>query len=109
MGEMVFVPDGQHDSSQGRSAWNHEENSSVPAGRLNRSRLRLDASSKNLVGRISQSIRNRFGDRGSARPRMDQIWALRWRLEKQPTDAAHPLYARLGFTRCSLIHLVSSS
>jgi hypothetical protein len=30
----VFVPEGQHDSSQARSAWNHEENSPVPAGRL---------------------------------------------------------------------------
>jgi hypothetical protein len=34
-GRMVFVPEGQHDRSQARSAWNHEENSSVPAGRLN--------------------------------------------------------------------------
>src|ERR1700722_1592719 len=34
---MVFVPEGQHDRSQARSAWNHEENSHVPAGRLNRS------------------------------------------------------------------------
>jgi hypothetical protein len=32
---MVFVPEGQHDSSQARSAWNHEENNPVPAGRLN--------------------------------------------------------------------------
>ena len=31
-----FVPEGQHDSSQARSAWNHEENGHVPAGRLNR-------------------------------------------------------------------------
>ena len=31
-----FVPEGQHDSSQARSAWNHEENGPVPAGRLNR-------------------------------------------------------------------------
>jgi hypothetical protein len=29
---MVFVPEGQH--GQARSAWNHEENSLVPAGRL---------------------------------------------------------------------------
>src|SRR6202041_2308484 len=36
-GRMAFVPEGQHDSSQARSAWNHEENSLVPAGRLNRS------------------------------------------------------------------------
>jgi len=36
-GRMVFVPEGQHDRSQARSAWNHEENSHVPAGRLNRS------------------------------------------------------------------------
>jgi hypothetical protein len=43
---MVFVPEGQHDSSQARSAWNHEENSPVPEGRLN---LRLVASIKNLV------------------------------------------------------------
>jgi hypothetical protein len=32
---MVFVPEGQHDRSQARSAWNHDENSLVPAGRLN--------------------------------------------------------------------------
>ena len=31
---MSFVPEGQHDSSQARSAWSHEENSPVPAGRL---------------------------------------------------------------------------
>ena len=43
------VPEGQHDISQARSAWNHEENSSVPAGRLNRSQLRSGASKKNLV------------------------------------------------------------
>src|ERR1700722_532928 len=36
-GRTGFVPKGQHDRSQARSAWNHEENSSVPAGRLNRS------------------------------------------------------------------------
>ncbi len=39
-----FVPEGQHDSSQARSAWDHEKNSPVPEGRLNRSRLRSDAS-----------------------------------------------------------------
>jgi enterochelin esterase-like enzyme len=38
-------------------AWNHEENSPVPAGRLNRSRLRLDASDKNVV-QICFSVRN---------------------------------------------------
>jgi hypothetical protein len=32
-GRMAFVPEGQHDSSQARSAWNHEENSPVPGGR----------------------------------------------------------------------------
>ena len=42
-GRMAFVPEGQHDSSQARSAWNHEENNPVPAGRLNRSQLRSDA------------------------------------------------------------------
>jgi hypothetical protein len=38
---MVFVPEGQFDRSQARSAWlqalrawNHEENSPVPEGRL---------------------------------------------------------------------------
>ena len=40
--EVVFVPEGQHDRSQARSAWNHDENRPVPAGRLNRSRLRWD-------------------------------------------------------------------
>jgi hypothetical protein len=38
--EVYFVPEGQHDSSQARSAWDYEENSPVPAGRLNRSCLR---------------------------------------------------------------------
>jgi hypothetical protein len=32
---MVFVPQGQYDSSQAGSGWNHLENSLVPAGRLN--------------------------------------------------------------------------
>jgi hypothetical protein len=27
---MYFVPEGQHDRSQARSAWSHEENSPVP-------------------------------------------------------------------------------
>jgi hypothetical protein len=54
---MVFVPEGQHDCSQARSAWNHEENGPVPAGRLNRSRLRLDASAKNAV-KTSFSVQN---------------------------------------------------
>src|SRR5271155_5141613 len=31
---MAFVPEGQADRSQARSAWSHEENSLVPAGRL---------------------------------------------------------------------------
>jgi hypothetical protein len=44
---MVFVPEGQHDGSHPRSAWNHEENGLVPAGRMNRSQLRLDAGGKN--------------------------------------------------------------
>ena len=46
---MYFVPEGQHDSSQARSAWSHQENSPVPAGRLNGSGLRLDASNKNVL------------------------------------------------------------
>jgi len=41
--EWYFVPGGQDDSSQARSAWSHLENSPVPAGRLKASRLRLDA------------------------------------------------------------------
>jgi hypothetical protein len=48
-GRMYFVPEGQPDSSQARSAWSHEENSRVPAGRLNGSRLRLDARNKNVM------------------------------------------------------------
>ena len=43
---MAFVPEGRHDRSQARGAWNHEENGLVPAGRLNRSRLALDPSDK---------------------------------------------------------------
>jgi hypothetical protein len=38
---MAFVPEGQQDSSQARSAWTHQKNSLVPAGRLNGSALRL--------------------------------------------------------------------
>jgi hypothetical protein len=48
-GRMDFVPEGQHDSSQARNAWNREENSLVPAGRLNRSQLRSNVSHRNLV------------------------------------------------------------
>jgi hypothetical protein len=52
---MYFVPEGQHDSSQARSAWSHEENCPVPAGRLKiegieglkGSRLRLEANEEN--------------------------------------------------------------
>ena len=33
---MVFVPEGQHDSSQARSAWNHEENSPRPSETIER-------------------------------------------------------------------------
>ena len=47
---MAFVPEGQHDSSQARSAWNYEENSPVLAGRLNRSQLRSDSSKNKLSG-----------------------------------------------------------
>src|SRR5271170_2829762 len=45
---MSFVPEGQHDRSQARSAWSHEENTPVPAGRLNGSRLRLDTNIPNV-------------------------------------------------------------
>ena len=50
---MSFVPEGQHDSSQALSAWNHEENSLVPAGRLNGSRLRLDANNSASTSNMS--------------------------------------------------------
>ena len=43
LAEVRQSPEGQHDRSQARSAWSREENSPVPAGRLNGSRLRLDA------------------------------------------------------------------
>jgi hypothetical protein len=32
MGEMVFVPEGQHDSSQARSAWDNATPKSRPVG-----------------------------------------------------------------------------
>ena len=48
-GRMAFVPEGQLDSSQARCAWSHEENSAVPAGRLNGSRLRLKASEQQYL------------------------------------------------------------
>jgi hypothetical protein len=35
-------------ANQARSAWNHDKNRAVPAGRLNRSQVRLDTSSKNF-------------------------------------------------------------
>ena len=37
---MYFFPEGQHDSKPGTKCLDHEENSPVPAGRLNGSRLR---------------------------------------------------------------------
>src|SRR5271165_7225105 len=46
---MYFVPEGQHDSSQARSAWSHEENSLVPAGRLNGSGLSDRNSHKHVL------------------------------------------------------------
>jgi hypothetical protein len=46
---MAFVPEGQADSSQARSAWNHEKNSLVPAGRLIGSRLRLGARQEAVI------------------------------------------------------------
>jgi hypothetical protein len=49
-GRMYFVPEGQHDSSQARSTWSHEENCPVPAGRLNGSRLGLEANKGWIVG-----------------------------------------------------------
>jgi hypothetical protein len=39
---MVSVPEGQHDSNLARSAWSPQENSPVPAGRLNRSQFSID-------------------------------------------------------------------
>jgi hypothetical protein len=47
---MYLVPEGQHDRSQARSAWSHEENCSVPAGRLNGFRLKLEANKGWIVG-----------------------------------------------------------
>jgi hypothetical protein len=46
---MYFVPEGQADSSQVRSAWSHEKNSPVPAGRLNGSRFSLKASEQEYL------------------------------------------------------------
>jgi hypothetical protein len=48
-GRVYFVPEGQHDSSQARSAWDYEENSPVPARRLNRSWLRNHHDIQNQV------------------------------------------------------------
>src|SRR6202030_4561829 len=59
-GRMYFVPEGQHDSSQARSAWRHEENSPVPAGRLNGSRLRLDAFDRPSGTGLSASLPRHF-------------------------------------------------
>ena len=54
---MYFVPEGQHDSSQARSAWSHEDNSLVPAGRLNGSRLVMETSHKHvLVSEIQKKV-----------------------------------------------------
>jgi hypothetical protein len=39
---MYFVPEGQHDSSQARSAWSHEKKDSHPSGTAEGSRLGLD-------------------------------------------------------------------
>ena len=58
---MAFVPEGQPDSSQARSAWNHEENNPVPTGRLNRSRLGTDNDVDRPSGRgLSASLPRHF-------------------------------------------------
>src|ERR1700722_2399125 len=95
---MYFVPEGQHDSSQARSAWSHEENTPVPAGRLNGSRFRLDANSKNGSGMSSVSTTNISGtDNDFDRPSGSlciAIQALRaWLLSACPsgTKAIHAL------------------
>jgi hypothetical protein len=49
-GRMYFVPEGQHDRSQARSAWSHQKNWPVPAGRLNGSRLGLEANKGWIFG-----------------------------------------------------------
>jgi hypothetical protein len=48
---MYFVPEGEHDRSQARSAWGHEENSPVPAGRCDRSLAQSAWNSANLKSR----------------------------------------------------------
>src|SRR5271166_4541872 len=53
---MYFVPEGQHDSSQARSAWSHEENSPVPAGRLNGSRLRKKNVMPRCIGGVADHV-----------------------------------------------------
>ena len=58
-GRMAFVPEGQLDSSQARNAWSHEENSSVPAGRLNGYRLALKASEQEYLA-FSVAARAQF-------------------------------------------------
>src|ERR1700722_11734925 len=50
VGRLELAQENVQTPGQARSAWSHEENSPVPAGRLNGSRFRLDASSKNGSG-----------------------------------------------------------
>jgi hypothetical protein len=82
---MAFVPEGQHDSSQARSAWNHEENSTVPAGRLNRFQVRSGASNrKNVSTGIPD---NDFDLRPSLRDK-----------SHSPIEAPSFILALMGFT-----------
>ena len=66
---MAFVPEGQADSSQARSAWNHEKNSLVPAGRLIGSRLRSGARQEDVIGPPAGHERDFHPNAGCTHPR----------------------------------------
>src|SRR5450432_169556 len=81
---MYFVPEGQHDRSQARSAWSHEENSPVPAGRLNGSRLNLDTNipfNRNTWRFLHYSISVFLLDLSPIRRCLDQIIILDPRID----------------------------
>ena len=63
---MAFVPEGQHDSSQARSAWNHEENSPVPSGTIEQ--ISAACGHGTRTGTVCAAARHRVGKskRGSS-------------------------------------------
>jgi hypothetical protein len=82
---MVFVPEGQPDSSQARSAWVKMQKGAVPEGRLNAwSVLEIICRRKRSPGRPFRLGQNPFG-RARLRPTPGLTRCLIYRAPKLPT------------------------